>query len=163
MNHFPPRQPTTKVPVDPQRVRHMPTQFAPVDRRLVYDRHLCALTHAQMALYLFLHCVADAAGLSYYSDERICQFLDLNSAALREARQGLVQRAFVLYCRPLYQLLDLPPAASSCRGANPWDEPCRPGNPPPRPSPRNRPCAANGEAIAIGEVISRWSAEGGPL
>jgi len=161
MNHFPLRQPTTKLPVDPNRIRHMPAQFAPVDRRLVYDRHLCELTHAQMALYLFLHCVGDAAGLSYYADERIGQFLHLNESALREARHGLVQRQFVLYRRPMYQLLDLPPSASSFRSANPSGEPSGPGNSPPRPSPRNSPCA-NGEAIAIGEAIHRWCAPGGP-
>ena len=112
MNATNARQRTTKLPVDPTRIRHMPTQFAPVDRRLVYDRHTCRLTHQQISLYVFLHCVGDAAGLSYYSDERICQYLHLNMSELRDARQGLLQRQFILYRRPIYQLLDLPRPAS---------------------------------------------------
>lgn len=155
------RQPPTKLPVDPNRIRHMPRQFAAIDRRLVYDLHLCSLTHAQMALYLFLHCVGDAAGLSYYSDERICQFLRLSASQLREARQDLVQRKFMLYRRPMYQLLDLPqPDAPSCN-ANPAGEPSRMENTPLRQSPRHSPCA-NGEAVSIGAVIRQWCAQGDP-
>lgn len=157
----PVRQPSTKLPVDPNRIRHMPRQFAAVDRRLVYDRRLCGLTHAQMALYLFLHCVGDAAGLSYYSDERIGQFLRLSASQLHEARQELVRREFMLYRRPMYQLLDLPQAAAPSRDANPAGEPSRMGNTPLGQSPRHSPCA-NGEAVSIGAVIHRWCAQGGP-
>jgi len=102
------RQRITKLPVDSGRIRHMPPQFAPIDRRLVYDRYICRLTHQQLALYFFLQCVGDAAGLSYYSDDRICQYLNFNGSELREARQGLIQGQFVLYGKPIYQLLDLP-------------------------------------------------------
>jgi len=86
----------------------MPPQFAPVDRRLVYDKHVCHMSHHQIVLYLFLQCVSDAQGLSYYSDERICEYLHLDLGELREARQGLVRGQHVLYRRPMYQLLDLP-------------------------------------------------------
>ena len=160
MNSSPLRRPQRHLPVDPNRIRHLPRQFAPVDRRLVYDRHLCELTLSQMALYLFLHCVADASGLSYYSDERICQFLPLDEAALREARKDLIQHQFILYHRPLYQLLDLPPVASSFRRASPPSESPTPNNDFARPSPRERSCA-NGEAIPVGQLLSRWCAQGG--
>jgi hypothetical protein len=106
------RQRTTKLPVDPNRIRHMPTQFAPIDRRLVYDRHIGRLTHPQLALYLFLQCVGDAAGLSYYSEERMGEYLHLSTGDLRDARQALIQRQFVLYRKPIYQLLDLPQPAA---------------------------------------------------
>lgn len=113
MNSTHARQRTTKLPVDPNRIRHMPTQFAPIDRRLVYDRHIGRLTPPQLALYVFLHCVGDAAGLSYYSDERICQYLPFSVSELHDARQGLIQRQFLLYRKPMYQLLDLPQPASA--------------------------------------------------
>ncbi len=142
-----------KLPVDPGRIRNMPTQFAPVDRRLVYDRHLCGLTHAQIALYLFLHCVSDPAGLSYYGDERIGQDLHLSDAAVREARQGLIQRQMLLYRRPMYQLLDLPAAsADPGRGRNN-------GSGPPPQSVRG----AAAEAVSIGAVLRRCLTQaGGP-
>lgn len=162
MNSIPFCRPRTKLPVDPSRTRHMPTQFAPIDRRLIYDRHICGMTHAQMALYLFLHCVGDAAGLSYYSDERICQFLHFGEPALREARQGLIQQQFVLYRRPMYQLLDLPQTASFSCGTNPPGEPPRSGNLPVSQPSRKSLCA-DGEAVSVGEVISRWCAQGGQI
>ena len=148
MNTTNARQRTTKLPVDPDRIRHMPTQFAPIDRRLVYDRHTCILTHEQMSLYMFLQCVGDAAGLSYYSDERICEYLHFSVVELRDSRQGLIQRQFMLYRKPIYQLLDLPQpttaslvAASSALRKNQVE---------------NRDA---GEAISVGTVVSELCAK----
>ncbi len=149
MNSANARQRTTKLPVDPNRIRHMPTQFAPIDRRLVYDRHTCRLTHQQMSLYVFLQCVGDAAGLSYYSDERICQYLSLTVPELRDARQGLIQRQFILYRKPIYQLLDLPQPASV-----PSDVVSSSLREEPRGS------RGAGEAISIGAVVSELCAKG---
>jgi len=101
-------QTITKQPVDPQRVRTMPTQFGAVDRRLVYQKHIRRMSVEQIALYVFLQCVSDAQGLSFYSDERVCEELHISLNALWEAREALVQDAFLLYRRPIYQLLNLP-------------------------------------------------------
>lgn len=136
MNSANGRRRTTKLPVDTKRIRHMPTQFAPIDRRLVYDRHICRLTHQQLSLYVFLQCVGDAAGLSYYSDGRICEYLNFTLSQLHDARQGLIQRQFILYRKPIYQLLDLP--QSSCRRDDPTERP--------------------GEAVAISAVVSELCA-----
>jgi hypothetical protein len=67
--------------------------------------HLC-----EIALYVFLECVSDAQGLSYYSDKRICQCLPLNRDQLRQAREALIAKQIILYDRPIYQVLDLPVA-----------------------------------------------------
>jgi hypothetical protein len=153
------RPPIQKLPVDPGRIRHMPTQFAAVDRRLVYDRHLCGLTHAQMALYLFLHCVSDSAGLSYYGEERIGQDLHLTDAALREARQGLIHRHLLLYRRPMYQLLDLPQPVAAASSESPADAEREPDNGSAPPPQRRR--NANGDAVSIGEVLRHCLAQAG--
>jgi hypothetical protein len=97
-----------KKPVDPERVRTMPTQFGAVDRQLVYQRHIRSMSSEQIVLYLFLQCVSDPEGLSFYSDERICEELHFSLNGLWKARKGLVQRGFLLYDRPIYQLLNLP-------------------------------------------------------
>jgi hypothetical protein len=99
----------TKQPVDPQRVRTMPAQFGAVDRRLVYQKHIRRMSVEQIALYVFLQCVSDAQGLSFYSDERVCEELHLSLNALWEARELLEHGGFLLYRRPIYQLLNLPP------------------------------------------------------
>jgi hypothetical protein len=151
--------PIQKLPVDPGRIRQMPTQFAAVDRRLVYDRHLGGLTHAQMALYLFLHCVSDAAGLSYYGDERIGQYLHLTDAALREARQGLIHRQLLLYRRPMYQLLDLPQPVAAAGSESPGNAGRGPDNGSVPPLQRRR--DAHGDAVSIGEVLRRCLVQAG--
>ncbi len=46
----------------------MPSQFSWVDQRLVRERHIERCDVQALALYLFLVTVADAQGLSYYSD-----------------------------------------------------------------------------------------------
>ena len=101
---------TTKRPVDPERVRTMPAQFAPLDRRLVYHKHIRRMNYEQIALYVFLECVSDADGLSFYSDERICEYLHFSLNGLWKAREALVAAGFLLYRRPIYQLLNLPEA-----------------------------------------------------
>ena len=72
----------TKHPVDPQRVRTMPAQFGAVDRQLVYQKHIRRMSAEQIALYVFLQCVSDVQGLSFYSDERVCEELNLSHSAL---------------------------------------------------------------------------------
>ena len=52
--------------------------------------------------------VSDAEGLSFYSDERICEELHFSLNGLWKARKGLVQGGFLLYSQPIYQLLNLP-------------------------------------------------------
>lgn len=101
-------QKVMKQPVDPERVRTMPKQFGAVDRRLVYRKHIRCMSTEQIALYVFLECVSDAEGLSFYSDERICEYLHFSLNGLWKARKGLVQGGFLLYSRPIYQLLNLP-------------------------------------------------------
>ncbi|TFH14230.1 MAG: hypothetical protein E4H02_10290 [Lentisphaerales bacterium] len=102
------RQKVMKQPVDPERVRTMPKQFGAVDRRLVYRKHIRCMSTEQIALYVFLECVSDAEGLSFYSDERICEYLHFSLNGLWKDREGLVQGCFLLYSRPIYQLLNLP-------------------------------------------------------
>jgi hypothetical protein len=95
-------------PVDPLRIRRFPRQFAPVDRRLVYHKHICRMSTEAMALDLFLECVSDPQGLSFYSETRICEYLHWSLRGLWDARDRLCQAGFLLYRRPFYQLLELP-------------------------------------------------------
>jgi hypothetical protein len=97
-----------KQPVDPTRLRTFPQQFAPLDRRLVYEKHIRAMSTETIALYAFLECVSDPEGLSFYSDERICEYLNWSLNGLWEARDRLLRGGFLLYRRPVYQLLELP-------------------------------------------------------
>jgi hypothetical protein len=99
----------------PQRLRRIPPSFSWVDHRLVRHDYLPRAGHSAWTLYLFLVTVADAQGLSYYSDPAIGRHLKMDTVALSAARQQLVQADLIAYQKPLYQVLALPdhPEASA--------------------------------------------------
>ncbi len=104
-----------KNPILNQRVRKTPKSFSWVDHRLVRERYMESCTHEQSALYLFLVCVSDARGLSYYSDKSIIKKLDMDVQSLREARAGLVKNSLIAWQKPIYQVLSLEPRDSDNR------------------------------------------------
>lgn len=96
-----------KHPICPDRVRKITRQFSWVDHRLVRDRHIDRLSHPAAALYLFLVTVADARGLSYYSDDSLSSRLGMDEGTFAQARTKLTETGLVAYKKPLYQVLPL--------------------------------------------------------
>lgn len=90
-----------------ERLRKVPPQFSWVDQRLVRQRYLSRCDHAAWALYLVLVTVADAEGLSYYSEASLERILSLDHAGLSAARAQLCAAGLVMYQKPLYQVLGL--------------------------------------------------------
>jgi hypothetical protein len=91
-----------------------------------------------LALYLFLVTVADADGLSWYSEAALCRQLSWSVTQLQVARAELQQAELIAYRRPLYQVLDLAPApllspAFAARTGRPRD----------------------GEPVAIGSILQQ--------
>ena len=103
----------TKRVLCPERLRHVPHRFSWIDQRLVRDGHIARCGPQALALYLLLVTVADAQGLSYYSDKTAAGLLSLNEAQLREARRGLLAAGLIVYESPLYQVLSLEPTSNS--------------------------------------------------
>jgi len=91
----------------PERVRYLPLQFSWVDQRLVRHHYIELCDHPTLALYLFLVTVADAQGLSYYSDHSIAKRLNIDVSTLARARNWLVHLQLIAYQAPLYQVLAL--------------------------------------------------------
>lgn len=118
-------------PILPQRQRRIPPQFSWLDHRLVRDGHVHGRSAPALALYLFLVTVADADGLSWYSDAGLCQQLSWSDAQLRSARAELQQAGLIAYRKPLVQVLDLAPTLA-----------------PSTPMPRRA-----GEAVSVGEIL----------
>jgi hypothetical protein len=92
----------------PERLRQVPAQFSWVDQRLVRENFLRHADPAAWALYLVLVTVADAQGLSYYSEASLSRLLKLDPLQLAQCRQQLVGADLVAYQKPLYQVLALP-------------------------------------------------------
>ena len=120
----------------PDRLRQVPAQFSWIDQRLVRDNYLRHGQPAAWALYLVLVTVADAQGLSYYSDATLSRLLQLEPLQLAQARQQLIAGDLLAYQKPRYQVLALTPALT------------------PAPAPR---C---GQGLSVGEILRR-GAQGG--
>ena len=121
-------------PIVPQRRRRIPPQFSWVDHRLVRDGYVQGRSAPALALYLFLVTVADAEGLSWYSEPALCGLLAWSSAQLQSARAELQQAGLIAYRRPLYQVLDLSPATT----------------------PRTLSSSRGGEAVAMGDILKQF-------
>ena len=94
----------------PDRLRQVPAQFSWVDQRLVRENFLRHADPAAWGLYLVLVTVADAQGLSYYSEATLSRLLKLEPGQLAHCREQLVGADLLAYHKPLYQVLALPPA-----------------------------------------------------
>ncbi len=92
----------------PQRLCHIPTSFSWVDHRLVRHEYLARADHNAWTLYLFLITVADAQGLSFYSDAANGRRLTMDQVTLSAARRQLIDADLIAYRKPLYQVLSLP-------------------------------------------------------
>ena len=134
----------SKRPICPHRLRTTPSQFSWVDHRLVRDGHIDPLSHAAAALYLFLVTVADAQGLSYYSDRTLCHRLAMSEHSLETARGELLEFDLVAYQPPLYQVLALGTGAEEPPGHSPT----------PRMTPTDRPLPIREIFQQIREVLS---------
>ena len=66
-------------------------------------------------MYLFLACVADDKGLSYYGDAALMAKLGMDQAALDKARSGLVKNDLIAWQKPIYQILSLEPLPQANR------------------------------------------------
>ncbi len=102
--------------LNPERLRKVPPHFSWIDHRLVRENYFVRCDHSAWALYLFLTSVADAQGLSYYSDASLMRRLKMDPIQLSTSRQQLIQANLIAYQKPLYQVLDLEPLASTRSG-----------------------------------------------
>lgn len=94
-----------KQPICHNRIRKVPKQFSWVDHRLVRERYIDRCSPCAAALYLFLVTVADAQGISYYSDTSILKRLSMIPTQFIQARNDLMRIGLIAYRKPLYQVL----------------------------------------------------------
>lgn len=76
--------------------------YSIVDHKLLHGGYMRRLSHAALALYLFLVVVGDREGRSFYSDASAGAILRLCGPALANARQELISAGLVRYQRPYW-------------------------------------------------------------
>jgi len=91
--------------INPDRLRKIPRHFSWLDHSLIHNGHLKSVSSEACSLYLFLVCVSDPQGLSYYSDSAIRKRLSLSG--ISAARQELESADLIAYSSPFYQVLSL--------------------------------------------------------
>ncbi len=92
----------------PECLRRISSGFGWVDHRLVRQGFTSRLSLEAQTLYLFLVTVANESGLSWYSDEKLCQQSNLSARLLDSARKELLSCSLLAYSPPVYQLLEIP-------------------------------------------------------
>ncbi len=95
--------------INPDRVRHVNGGFSFIPHRFLTDGFLTSLSQQEVLLYFFLILASDRNGLSYYSYESICEFLQLDIDEYLRARDGLLIRELIAFDSAIFQVLELPP------------------------------------------------------
>jgi hypothetical protein len=95
-------------PIRTDRIRQIPQSFSWIDRELLHQRILPALSHEELLLYFFLVLVAGPEGTSFWSHQRIGKILKLTEDQVLEALRGLMKKDLVAFRYPIFQVLSLP-------------------------------------------------------
>ena len=92
----------------PDRIRYIDGGFSFIPHRFLNDGFLSSLSQKEFLLYLFLVLVSDRYGISFYSYDAICSFLELSADEYIEARDKLISKDLIAVDGTLFQVLDLP-------------------------------------------------------
>ena len=92
----------------PDRVRRIDGGFNFIPHRFLTDGFLSSLTQKEILLYFFLILASDRYGLSFYSYDVICSYLELCVDDFIGAREGLIEKDLIACDGTLFQVLDLP-------------------------------------------------------
>jgi len=76
---------------------------------LISDGHIERFSHGAGILYLFLVCVGDDKGVSYYGDQTLMKKLSMEPDTFENARSDLVRMGLLAWQKPFYQVLCLEP------------------------------------------------------
>jgi len=95
--------------LEPKRIRRINGGFSFIPHRFLTDGFLSSLSQKEILLYFFLILASDRYGLSFYSYDVICAYLELSVDEYIEARDGLTEKDLIVFDGTLFQVLDLPP------------------------------------------------------
>jgi hypothetical protein len=96
-------------PPRPDRRRAIRGSFSWIDHRFLREGFDQGLTRLEKLLYFVLVAVSNQDGVSFYSDARLAELLEIRFPhELEAARNELVAKDLIAYADGIYQVLDLP-------------------------------------------------------
>ena len=146
-------------PLRPDRRRSIRGSFSWIDHRFLREGFDQGLTRLEKLLFFVLVAVSNQDGVSFYSDARLAELLDIRFPhELEAARNELVTRDdLIAYEGGIYQVLDLPVCTprkghgSSCSRP---DHTLRPSSSPPVCRDVLREAASDLESVK--QLLERW-------
>ena len=94
--------------LDSGQVRRIQGGFSFIPHRFLRDGFLASSDQPEILLYLFLVLASDRNGLSFYSYDAICTFLQITVDEYIESRDSLIKKDLIVFDGTLFQVLDLP-------------------------------------------------------
>jgi hypothetical protein len=96
-------------PPQPDRIRSIRGSFSWIDHQFLRKGFDQGLTRLEKLLYFVLIALSNQDGVSFYSDERLWEVLEIRHGhELISAREELVARDLIAFKDGIYQVLDLP-------------------------------------------------------
>jgi hypothetical protein len=96
-------------PPRPDRIRSIRGSFSWIDHRFFRQGFDQGLTRLEKLLYLVLIAVSNRDGVSFYSDARLAELIEIRYPhELSGARNELIARDLIAFEQGIYQVLDLP-------------------------------------------------------
>jgi hypothetical protein len=96
-------------PLQPDRIRFINGSFSWIDHRFLRQGFDLGLTRLEKHFYFVLIAISNKDGVSFYSDERLWEVLDIRHGhKLTGARNELAARDLIAFKERIYQVLDLP-------------------------------------------------------
>ena len=96
-------------PPRPDRIRSIHGSFSWIDHQFFRQGFDQGLTRMEKLLYLVLIAISNQDGVSFYSDERLGELLDVRHRhELTGAREELMARDLIAFKDGVYQVLALP-------------------------------------------------------
>jgi hypothetical protein len=150
-------------PPRPDRRRSIRGSFSWIDHRFLREGFDQGLTRWEKLLYFVLVAVSNQDGVSFYSDARLAELLDIRYPhELVGARRELVARDLIAYEGGIYQVLDLPTRSPRERRACSLPLPQRPfrGSSSFQPAHRTSPREETSGFESVQQLLERWSQGG---
>jgi hypothetical protein len=151
-------------PPRPNRRRCIRGSFSWIDHRFLREAFDQGLTRLEKLLYFVLVAVSNQDGVSFYSDARLAELLDIRfSHELDGARKELVARDLIAYEGGIYQVLDLPvrslPKEQDASSSLP-DHILRSSSSLPSPARRTSLPDAASDLESVKQLLKRWGRGG---